>query len=250
MRPLSTQKALVAWERGRDARSVSGRALALLRAALPEVEPEQLGDLSLGQRDALLLRLREISYGREIPGSSSCPKCNAPLQFALDTRAYEVDQVLERRFHPETLVVDDHEVLFRVPTSQDFEMMSRAGSVEQARAMLLERCILGARHNGASIAPGDLPEAVVEKVGDRMEELDPLADLPLEIECARCGHGWRILLDPGVMLWQEVDTLARRLLYEVHLLASTYSWHESEILSMSAARRRYYIDLVPRRELD
>lgn len=250
MRPLSTQKALHAWERGRDARSVSGRALALLRAVLPEVDADALADLPLGQRDGLLLRLREISYGREIPGSSTCPKCNAPLQFALDTRSYEIDAVLERQFQPESLTIDGHEVLFRIPNSRDVEMMSRTGSVEEARATLLDRCVLAARRDGVPIAARDLPDSVVERLGDRMEELDPLADLPLDIECARCSHGWRVVLDPGIMLWQEVDTLARRLLYEVHLLASAYSWHESEILSMSATRRRYYIDLMPRRDFD
>jgi hypothetical protein len=44
--------------------------------------------------------------------------------------------------------------------------------------------------------------------------------------------------------WSEISAEARRLLLEVHNLASAYGWSESDILSMSALRRRYYLEMI------
>ena len=41
-----------------------------------------------------------------------------------------------------------------------------------------------------------------------------------------------------------LDAWAKRVLEEVHTLASAYGWAQSEILSMSAARRRRYVAMV------
>jgi len=38
--------------------------------------------------------------------------------------------------------------------------------------------------------------------------------------------------------------MVRRLLVEVHALASAYGWSEQEILSLSDARRRLYLEMV------
>jgi hypothetical protein len=44
--------------------------------------------------------------------------------------------------------------------------------------------------------------------------------------------------------WTELDSLARRLLQDVHVLAKAYSWREADILSMSATRRQFYLEMV------
>ena len=49
-------------------------------------------------------------------------------------------------------------------------------------------------------------------------------------------------IDPA--LWAELEAVARRLAMEVHTLASAYGWSESEILSLSDARRRLYLEMV------
>ena len=45
-------------------------------------------------------------------------------------------------------------------------------------------------------------------------------------------------------LWAEVDSLAKRLLCDVHILAWAYGWREKDILALSEFRRRYYLDCV------
>jgi hypothetical protein len=52
------------------------------------------------------------------------------------------------------------------------------------------------------------------------------------------------LFDMLAYFWSEIQMGARRLLREIHVLASAYGWRESEILTLSAARRRAYLELV------
>ena len=41
-----------------------------------------------------------------------------------------------------------------------------------------------------------------------------------------------------------MEAHARRLLLDVHQLASAYGWSEMEILSLSATRRNAYLEMV------
>lgn len=244
MKRLSSQRAIDAWERGQGA-DRHELPLALLSVALPDEDRERLARLSVGQRDALLMRLREKTFGRGISGYARCPQCATRLQFDLDLAAYDVDGTLERRIEPEVLEVDGWQIRFRVPDGTDLALASRLPDEETARRVLLQRCVLGVRHQGEPASAGELPEPVVEVLGARMEELDPLAYLSLAIDCARCGHNWLVLFDIGSLFWEEISQSAERLLHEVQTLALVYGWSESEILSMSQARRRFYLEKAP-----
>lgn len=243
MRPLSASAILQAWERGQR-RDPLGQALALLSAATPEVTPEEMVALSVGRRDALLLHLHELTFGADLNAVAACPRCGAALEFTLDAHELAAGGGENgRREH--SLSAEGYEVRFRLPDSRDLAAMGQTASVEQAMATLLARCVLDARRGGVPVAPGELPAGVVEALSAAMEERDPLADLPLDIDCARCGNRWLAVLDIGTFLWSEIEALAERLLYEIHTLARAYGWSEAEVLALSAARRQYYLDLIP-----
>jgi hypothetical protein len=244
MRTLTARRALDAWERGQRTEP-QGRTLALLSAVLPEVEPQRLARLPLGQRDALLLRLRERTLGRIVKGLVLCPKCNCRLEFPFDLRTYDATAALACRHGEQTLAAGGYEVRFRLPDSEDLNAMALAPEVEIARGLLISRCVLAAAKEGSPISPMALPEEVLEELGRRMEELDPLSFLPLHLDCPRCSHQWMALLDVGHLLWQEISVAAERLLRDVHTLASAYGWSEGEILAMSDARRRFYLTQIP-----
>jgi len=244
MRPLTAGKALEAWEQGQRS-DLSDRALALLAAALPEVERERLARLPIGRRDALLMRLRERTFGSVVKGFSQCPQCNTRLEFPLDLRGYDVESNLRRRVSTGALSAEGFEIRFRLPDGSDLSEISMFPEPEAARRFLAERCILSAERDGRPVSAWELPDPVLERLGAAMEELDPMAYLPLSIDCARCHHQWLVLLDIGTMLWQEISVSAERLLQDVHTLATAYGWSESEILGMSDARRRFYLQQIP-----
>ena len=85
---------------------------------------------------------------------------------------------------------------------------------------------------------------MIEAITQRMAAVDPQADIRLKVTCPACQHTWLASFDTVHFFWDEIDAWARRTLQEVHVLASAYGWSETDILKLSAWRRRAYIELV------
>jgi len=245
MRRLSSQRAIDAWERGQTSDSQE-LPLALLSVALPDEDREHLARLSVGRRDALLMRLRERTFGRRVSGFAQCPQCGARLQFQLDLASYDTGEALAGDPGEGELELAGWRLRFRTPDSRDLAFAARFPEEMSARRALVQRCVLAAwddagREVPPEVVPDVLPEEVVSALAQRMEELDPLAYLPLAIDCANCEHEWVLLFDIAALFWEEIASTAERLLHEVRTLALAYGWSESEILAMSDARRRFYL---------
>ena len=86
--------------------------------------------------------------------------------------------------------------------------------------------------------------AMTSKVASRIAELDPQADISLDLSCAACDHRWHAYFDPAAFLFREIEAAVGRLTNEVHQLARAYAWSEESILAMGATRRRRYLCLV------
>jgi len=227
MRALSATELLSVWESGRSQVPLQ-RALTMLAVACPAVSFDSLARLTIGQRDARLLRLREMTFGFGITGVTDCPECGEKIELSVDSS--DIGPATETE-PPNELVVQANggEVRFRLPTSADLLAVN-------SHAQLLERCLL----NG-----GDhLSENLEAKIGEKMSSADPMADIALALNCPSCEHKWEAPFDIVAFLWHEISTAARRLLREVHTLASAYSWTESEILALSPARRRAYLAII------
>jgi hypothetical protein len=66
----------------------------------------------------------------------------------------------------------------------------------------------------------------------------------LEFTCPACATRGQVLFDAADLLFRELG-LGRGDLYgEVHRLALAYHWSEAEILALSWAKRRRYLDLL------
>jgi hypothetical protein len=90
----------------------------------------------------------------------------------------------------------------------------------------------------------EMPAEIIDLAIKRMGEADPQADVAVDLTCPCCQHQWQRNFDIVSYLWTELRGWAEQLLREVHLLASAYGWSESEILQLSAARRRRYLEMV------
>lgn len=235
MRPELTEAQLLrVWETG-DGQAPPVRALLLAAAAAPG---EPVADLTLADLNALLLDLREGSFGAALPCAVDCPNCDEPLEVSVATdelRAPRPRNVPSPRRDPATLMAEGYEVLYRALTGRDLLAVDPASPV--ARRTLLSRCVVD-----TTPAADDLPEGVLETVAQRLADLDPGADTVVPLTCPYCRHAWAAALDVADYLWAEVEGYARRLLHEVHTLACVYGWSESEVLAVSPARRRYYLE--------
>ncbi|MFI8071113.1 hypothetical protein ACIF85_20295 [Streptomyces sp. NPDC086033] len=135
---------------------------------------------------------------------------------------------------------DGWDVEFRLPGVSDLTAAARSGD---PRAALLARCLVSAVRDGTAVSHAELPAAVQQRIAEAVEAADPGADLTLDVACPDCGRATRAELDIASYLWTELDSWARDVLLDVHLLATAYGWSEPEILALSPTRRRYYLEL-------
>jgi hypothetical protein len=249
VRALSGPALLWAAEAG-AAQHPLDRALTLLAAALPDVPRDRLAALSVGERDALLLALRERQLGAALAAYAECPRCGERLEFTLDAAALRGGTppavAAEAPEHVYALAVDGYALRFRLPDSRDLAavVLGSGGDPAAGQALLVRRCVLRAARDGADVGPDDLPAAVLVALAERMAEADPRAETLLDLRCPACDHAWQVLFDPGAFLWTELAVQARRLLREVHTLARAYGWREADTLALSPWRRRCYLELV------
>lgn len=241
---LSTAHLLEIWERGRYA-TAGEQALLLLEAAQPDVPLAQSGAASIGRRDAALLQLRSRTFGNRLTGFATCPQCAEPLELNFSVGEILLEEDASMLSDTEiTLGIDEYRVVFRMPNAFDLAAIGSADDPPAAESALLQRCILAAYKDEAIHAVDALPDAVVEAIAARMAEADPQATIELSLTCPACGAQWNAPFDIVSFFWREIDAWAKRILQEVHILASTYGWSERDILALTPERRQVYLELI------
>ena len=179
-------------------------------------------------------------------GMATCPECGDRLELNFDVN--DVRATPENDPEPGeefSITVSDYEVRFRLINTQDLvAILDGSRDVVFARHLLLNRCILAVHYRGEESSLDQLPLDVVDEVVERMELLDPQADVQLALYCPSCGHRWEAAFDIASFFWTEIESWVRRILREVHTLARAYGWRESDILDMSPQRRQLYLELV------
>ncbi len=243
MRALNAADLLRVWEVGQTQHPLE-RSLTLLAAVRPELSGEEMVALPVGERDAVLFDLREQMFGPQLEAYVECSQCGERLEFVLDTSALRGQTQAEPAGREHVLVEGGYEVRFRAPDSRDLAAAVAESEVTAARDLLLRRCILAASKAGRPRAVRALPRWLVAQVVARLAEVDPRADVLLDMTCPTCGGTWQALLDIGAFVWIELAAQARRLLGEVHSLARAYGWCEPDILAMTARRRQAYLEMV------
>jgi hypothetical protein len=233
MSGLSSADLFQIWEHA-CSRNPARQALTMLETADTR-DLNSLERLPIGRRDGALLQLRAETFGQRALGVTKCPACGDALELELDTS--ELVCAFDDVGDSFSIDVDGEEVTFRLPSSLDLEAIVGENDVGRARQALVERCIL-------SPVSEVLVDKVVNAVIDRMAELDPLGDIQLALSCPSCGHSWRGCFDPAAFLWDEVQSWVSGAIHDVHLLASAYGWHESDILAIPPGRRRLYLELA------
>jgi hypothetical protein len=194
------------------------------------------------------LALREQWFGPRFLALAACPRCGEPVELSFD--AGEIRAVPEAVVEeiaveePLALTADGFTLRFRLPDSLAVAALPAGVDTSERVRLLLRECVLGAERGGEEVPAGELSGAAVEAVADRMAEADPQADVRLALACPACGEAWAEAFDIASYLWIEVDAWARRLLREVHRLASAYCWGEAEILAMGPLRRQAYLEML------
>lgn len=237
MRTPTPSELLEVWERG-SAGPPAARALALLALAAPELDDGAMRACTIGQRDALLLNLRERLFGATLAGVADCPACGATIETQWDAAHM---RAAAPPAAPLMLEAGAVRIAYRLPNAGDLLDLPPGRDSAASREALLARCIVAASVAGVACAPRDLPAWAGAQLEDAMAAADPMADVSVALDCPACGHGWRLGVDIASFLWTEIHAWAQRVLGDVHQLARAYGWSEAAILGLSAGRRQLYV---------
>lgn len=240
MRPLSAADLLSVWEQGCDLHGVD-QALLVLRYACPEYLDETLAKLSLGQRDALLLKVRQGMFGDRLEAYTECPGCQERLEFSTSCYTLLVEDQ-PQELAEKTITVEGVQFNLRPPDSRDAAIAATSNNLEAATRALLARCVTQA--NDSETGTEAVPASVRSAIAGELAVIDPQAEVLLDLSCPSCGHRWQGLFDIASFLWTEIRARARRLLQEIDALARAYGWAEADILGMSETRRRLYVHMA------
>jgi hypothetical protein len=240
MPTLADEQLIRLWELGEERHAVD-QALLLLLAANPEATLDEVAQLTVGQRNQRLLRLRASTFGPQLSAAAACPNCDEQLTFSI-----HVDDL--DRPQPDALngqlVVDGFEVDYRLPDSRDLAAIVGLDDIAAARELLLERCVIAVRAGASTEATAPEPAALLNAVAATIEEQDPMADIWLELACSNCDHEWEAQLDVVSYFWRELGDRVQRLMVDVSRLAAVYGWSESQVLALGPARRQRYLELA------
>ena len=241
MRALQPRELIALWEKGQRMSWVD-RGILLLRAAFPDLTASDLLKLTLGQRDACLLRLRELTMGPDLPATTECPHCSERLEFT-----FKASDVQTADFGVPVPMLHEYAangftVQLRPVTTADLLALRRVSHAGWAHDVLVRRVVLSAHYEGRPIAPESLPETIVGMLGELLAEKDAQSEILFDLSCARCGESIPAMFDIVPFFWRELSARAELLLFEVRAIAKAYGWTESEILHMSGAKRRFYLE--------
>lgn len=234
----STAELISTWESSLG-RPGHERALLLLGRAVAGGAGGELAHCSVGRRDSLLFQLRRMLFGEELNSLVRCPYCEAEAEMAFAVvDIWSDDQPFAEGAG--VLEMAGMRIEFRAPDSTDLEAASHMPTVDAARQCLLDRCIL-------STTPGSresLPDSVIAAVAGAMAARDAGVDRRIVVVCPECGESWEEIFDIAAWLSHEIAGFVRRIVREVHALASVYGWREEDILAMTPMRRQLYLGIL------
>jgi hypothetical protein len=204
--------------------------------------------LTVGDREALLLHLRRLTYGERMQCVLTCPWPRCGERMDLDLGIHELLVPKYENICPEHETEFGVEsgrcrVKFRLPTGADQEAAAglAARAPHDAAQLILDRCVSSVMVNETLV--DRLPLEAAEPLARVMSDLDPQAEMRLDPVCPACGRGFSTILDTAAYFFHEIAARGRAIVREVDLLAARYHWSEAAILGMTSPRRRSYCAL-------
>lgn len=219
-------------------------------------------DLLVGDREYLIVKLREMTFGPQVDAVIGCANalCGRPMDiaFSLANLGLERRPVTQRffaqRLSPTVMSREGDaaqgaaEMEFRLPTGADQEILAPLFQADETRAVnqLLARCVrrIGACTQIDEATIARLSEDTRREIEAGMERLAPQVAIELDLICPECQTAFVTAFDFTAFFLAEMKANLRHLEREVHLLAWHYHWSEREILSLTRKRRQRYIKLV------
>ncbi|MGA7410477.1 MAG: DUF6760 family protein [Bryobacteraceae bacterium] len=239
------------------------RAVRRLGAIHP-VGEDVARELLVADRQYLLLKLRQCTFGDMVRANLFCPWPNCGNRVSMEFKIDDlpVEEPSERApFYTMTLSLQAadvepeapndesrRQVRFRLPNGADQEALSLllARNEAEALSLLLARTIqnLGKASSPSVEDVTAMSSMARAEIEAEMERVAPKVELNIETTCPECGRGFLVPFDLQRFFFGELRTDVDLLYRQVHYLAYHYHWAENEIMTMPGSKRQKYVELL------
>lgn len=229
-------------------------ARCVLRIGPYQMTAEAIRDLSVGDRDYVLVKLREVTFGPRMSRVLTCPydRCRALMDLDLMVGDFSIGERPTEPSH--CLRLDDAgdgamlEIEFRVPRGRELELISAQAttSIDELRDQLLHWCVVrvAAVEDGSESSFSALSSTSKQALAAAIEKAGPRVELELELVCPECSRTFDVAFDPASMLLEDVGAGRAAFERELHLLALHYHWSPRDLLELTRPRRQRYLRVL------
>lgn len=201
--------------------------------------PDEVLNLSVGDRERLLLAVSGRLLGHELQLVATCPHCLEKSEIT----ARVADLIELPVPAPDEIDLDAEDGCWRArirpPTGADLQRAARAAP-RAARALLTDCLVELVDPAGRPAATTDLPAECEARVASALADLDRMAECSVQIACPTCQATIEALID-GYTLLRAALGGSDRLYRDILRMTRAYRWSESEILALPIIRRRRYL---------
>jgi hypothetical protein len=213
------------------------------------VTKDLLRQLTSGDRDYLLLKLRQASFGDLVSLVLICPReaCGAKMDLDINIEQIPVEaRELRTSYRLRLGEPGSLEIEYRVPCGGDEEKLLLSVSPDRTtlRNQLLAACVVGIGSESSRNSNDELSESIKQALIDAIEEVAPRVETEIEVPCPECNQRFTFELDPVQLLLEEVGRGRRNFEREIHLLALHYHWPLRELLGLTRPQRQRYLRLL------
>lgn len=206
--------------------------------AIPEIR-EIIRSLTVGDRVALMLHLRKLTFGDKLSCVLTCPDCKESMSLELSTSTL-LQPTIPNPKSEYSINLDNFTLTIRPVNGADLEAIIENSNKPDTAEQLVKSCIISSEpplHD-------KLSDDFIAMVSSKLQELDPQANLELKFTCPTCQHSFQAPFNAEDYIFQEITEHQKQLEREVHWLAFNYHWSENSILSLPLTKRKRYVELI------
>jgi hypothetical protein len=200
---------------------------------------EIANQLTLGDRAALVLQIRQNIIGDDLQVVLKCPLCDETISADLSAKSL-IPPPFKDAATTYPVEFERFQLFVRPLTAAVLEAAVKSLSEFEPKELLVRLCIVSSNQP----LPDKLSDGFLTAVATKLEEIDPLADPVLDFTCPNCGKTFQSPLDIEDFFLKESAARLKDLEREIHWLAFNYNWSEEAILSLPVTRRKRYIELI------
>lgn len=207
-------------------------------------------NLEIGKRIEYLLTLATLPTGSKINVNLRCSNLACQEQMEITIPLVELT-LLQQQSENKTndIAIGNEKFSLRKPTGSDqLYWLEQPFSDEQSATIAMVKTLLDPDPESIFKQVFNPEEDGIELLNQGMEEIDPLVNFSLKIDCPYCGTENLQYFDLGAWALQELYGAQQQLLITVYRLASHYHWSERDIFTIPPWRRSRYLALIDRED--